>query len=259
MVDVKQSRKDMNFTGYDKVYEDFKVFEEVLPFMKPKLEGRWSILVLEPPLDFVRTALDTGHIPSYVDLTLAVEPSQLQQLYLERPKLAEEEKTPWGAYMELISRFPVPMDDKAMRELYYRVGPKEDKLAEALNSLLDLDYVTMSEINKRWAPVRRAYASQVVREFMVGRSAAAWKMLSMLEAELGSTVAFYAMRKATRRLFTAKTKYLQNQQVKERFIDRVSVYDITLLYWLFEEATDPYQLYPIMFMYERRQTNACCQ
>lgn len=252
MVEVKQLRKDMNYQGYDTVYDDENAFQEVLPFLKPKLEGDWNLMALEPGLDFVRACLDTGLIPSYINLTLAVEASQLEQLYLERPKLAEEEKTPWTAYLELIAKFPVPMDDKAMRELYYRCGPREDKLAEALNQLLDCAYVSMKEIDKRFAPVNRVYASQVVRTFLTGKRVVAWKQLSILETELGERMAFYSMRKAVRRLFNSKAKWLRNEEVKERYISEVRYDDLILLYWLFESASSPYQLYPIMQLYERR-------
>lgn len=260
MVEIVPYKKDMNFRGYDEVYEDPSIFEEVVQYLKPKLDGSWNILVLEPKLEFVRTCLDTGYVPSYVTLTLAMEQAQLEQLYMEKPKLAEQEKGPWQAYQALIAKFPVPMEDKAMRELYYRVGPNEDKLAEALDQLLECSYVNLTEINKRWAPVQRVYASQVVRTFLIGRRSVAWKQLGILESSIGNRVTFYAIRKYVRHLFDAKAKYLRNEEVKERFIDKVSVYDITLLYWLFEEATAPEQLYPIFYMYERRTlNNVSCQ
>lgn len=259
MVEIVPYKRDMNFRGYDTVYEDYKVFEEVLPFLKPKLEGVWSILILEPKLEFVRTCLDTGIVPSYVNLVLAVEQSGLEQLYLEQPKLMKEEKTSWDMYQDLVARFTVPIDVKAMRELYYRVGPSTDKLAEALEELSDCVYVNVQEINKRWARSERVYASQVVRTFLIGRRSIAWKQLSILESDLGTRIAFFAIRKAVRKLFAAKSNYLQNVSVKEQFIDRVSVYDITLLYWLFEEATNHYQLFPIFQMFERRQPhNVSC-
>lgn len=252
MVEVKQYRKDMNYQGYDKVYESSDEFETVLPFMGPRLEGAWNVLILEPSLQFVRNCLDTGYIPSYVQLTIAVEPAQLEQLYLERPKLADEEKTPWTAYMELVKKFPVPMDDKAMREIYYRCGPREDKLAEALDQLLDCTYVNMTEVNKRFAPQTRVYANQVVRTFLTGKRNVAWKQLSMLETEIGERMAFFSMRKAVRKLFKSKARWLRNETVKERYIDQVRYDDLIFLYWQFEAATSPYQLYPIMQMFERR-------
>lgn len=143
MIELQQHRKDMDFTSYDYVFEDVKKFEDVLPFLLPKLEGQWKILLVEPKLSFIRTYLDTSVIPSYIHLLITVEPNQLEQLYLERPNLVEKERTNWDVYMDLIREFPVPMEDKAMRELYYRTGPKEDSLRTALNELVDYSFITM--------------------------------------------------------------------------------------------------------------------
>lgn len=137
MIELRQHRKDMDFTPYDYVFEDVKKFEDVLPFLLPKLDGEWHILLVEPKPSYIRTYLDTSVIPSYIHLLITVEPNQLEQLYLERPNLVEKERTNWDVYMDLIKEFPVPMDDKAMRELYYRAGPKEESLRAALNELMD--------------------------------------------------------------------------------------------------------------------------
>ena len=254
MIELRQHRKDMDFTPYDYVFEDVKKFEDVLPFLLPKLDGEWHILLVEPKPSYIRTYLDTSVIPSYIHLLITVEPNQLEQLYLERPNLVEKERTNWDVYMDLIKEFPVPMDDKAMRELYYRAGPKEESLRAALNELMDYPIITMREINKHFAPVTRVYANQVVRAFLLGSYKKAWAMLSMLERELGSTIAFYAMRKNIRRVFAEKCKYLQNESIKDSIVEKVDGYTIILLYWLFETAVRPEPLYPILHMFERRQT-----
>lgn len=254
MIELRQHRKDMDFSSYDYVFEDVKKFEEVLPFLFPKLEGEWNILLVEPKPACIRTYLDTSVIPSYIHLLISVDKNQLEQLYLERPNLVEKERTNWDVYMDLIKEFPVPMDDKAMREIYYRTGPKEENLRAALNELCDYTTITMKEVNKHFAPVNRVYANQVMRAFLVGRYRQAWAMLSMLEREIGSTVAFYAMRKSIRRLFAEKCRYLQNESIKDTLVERVDGYTIILMYWLFEGATSPEQLYPILLMFERRQT-----
>ena len=155
MIELRQHKKDMDFSSFDYVFEDVKKFEDVLPFLLPKLEGEWRILLVEPKLSYIRTYLDTSIIPSYLNLIITVEPNQLEHLYLERPQLVEKERTSWDIYMDLIKEFPIPMDDKAMRELYYRTGPKEENLRAALDQLLDYPYITMREINRHFAPVNR--------------------------------------------------------------------------------------------------------
>lgn len=253
MIELRQHKKDMDFTAFDYVFEDVNQFEAVLPFLLPKLEGAWYIMLVEPKLSYIRTYLDTSIIPAYIHFTITVEQNQLEQLYLERPQLVGKEKTSWDIYMDFIKEFPVPMDDKAMREVYYRRGPREEDLRAALAELVDYPTVTLREINRHFAPVNRVYANQVVRAFLLGRFKQAWKLLSLLEFELGSTAAFYAMRKNTRRIFESKHRYLQNEDTKERLVEIVDGYSIVLLYWLFESAKSPRQLYPILLMFERRQ------
>lgn len=253
MIELRQHKKDMDFTSFDYVFEDVSKFEAVLPFLLPKLEGAWHVMLVEPKLANIRTYLDTATIPSYINLVITVDPSQLEQLYLERPQLVEKEKTSWDMYLDLIREFPVPLDDKAMREIYYRKGPKEEDLREALNELLDYQIITMRVVNRHFAPVNRVYANQVMRAFLLGRYKQAWQLLSMLEAELGGTITFYALRKNIRRIFKEKSRYLQNESTRERLVEQVDGYTIILLYWLFESASDPAQLYPILLMFERRQ------
>ena len=214
MIELRQHRKDMDFTPYDYVFEDVKKFD---------------------PQYVNRAYLVSKTIPS-------------------RPHLVAKATTNWDVYLDLLKEFPVPMDDKAMRELYYRAGPKEESLRAALNELMDYPIITMREINKHFAPVTRVYANQVVRAFLLGSYKKAWAMLSMLERELGSTIAFYAMRKYIRRVFAEKCMDLQNESIKDSIVEKVDGYTIILLYWLFETAVRPEQLYPILHMFERRQT-----
>lgn len=250
MIELRKRQKDLDLSGFDYVFEDAESFEDVLPYLLPKLEGKWSIILLDPKLQAVRTFLDTTIVPSYVVLTIIVEQRQLEQLYLERPSLVKKEKSNWDRYMDLLKEFPVPMEDKAMRELYFRCGPKEKDLQEALGVLLDCSYVTLAEVNKHFAPVQRVYASQVVKAFLLMQYPRAWKMLAILERELGTTIAFYAMRKNIRAVYEAKCKYLKNEDVKERLVTAVDTYTIIRLYWWFEVST-PEQLYILLAMYER--------
>ena len=50
MIELRQHKKDMDFSSFDYVFEDVKKFEDVLPFLLPKLEGEWRILLVEPKL-----------------------------------------------------------------------------------------------------------------------------------------------------------------------------------------------------------------
>lgn len=257
MIDLRKHQKYVDYSIFDYVFEDGASFESILPYLAPKLQGQWEVALVEPKPVFVRTFLDTSIVPSYIHLTMFIEGRQLEQLYLERPQLVEKEKSSWDTYMDLIKTYPIPIDDKALREIYYRKGPKEADLREALNTLSDYPVITLREVNKHFAPVQRVYASQVVRLFLQKDFKKAWKSLPVLERELGTTIAFYAMRKNIRAVFEAKCKYLQNEETKESIVATVDSYTIVRLYWWFEVATGPEQLYLILAMFEKGEVPQC--
>lgn len=82
MIELRQHKKDLSFSSYDYVFEDILKFEAVLPFLLPKLEGEWNIMLVEPKISYIRAYLDTSLIPSYIHLVITLDPSQLEQLYL---------------------------------------------------------------------------------------------------------------------------------------------------------------------------------
>lgn len=251
MVTVRPNKKDIDFDYFDYVFEDSKELEEVLPYLLPKLDGEWTVLLLEPKLEKAKLYIETTFIPSYINLSLALEETQLKQIYLENPKLVEQEKSPWDIYLDLISKSGLIMADSVLKEIYYRCGPKEKDLAEALKTLSQYDIITMREVNKHFLKQQRVYASAVVKQLLAGHQRQALRLFAALELEQGTTRAFYYMRKAIRNLLEQKTLYLQNQDVKSKSIADLSTYDIVRLYWLFETATSPQQLDVIIQMYER--------
>lgn len=259
MITTRQHNRNVDFSIYDYVFEDSDKFLSVLPFLTPKFEGDWNVLVVEPKLPFVRYCLDTESVPEYINLVITLEAALLEQLYLERPALAVVEKSNWDLYLDMLAAFPSVLDNRSMREIYRRCGPKEDNLRAALNTLSVYPVITLTEVNKHFAPVSRIYANQVMRSFLLGRFRQAWRQLSMLEEEIGQTVAFYAMRKNIRYLFQEKNKYLRNEDTAERLVETVDVYSIIYMYQLFESATNPAQLYPILLMFEGRSKYANCK
>ena len=79
MIELRQHKKDMDFSSFDYVFEDVKKFEDVLPFLLPKLEGEWRIMLVEPKLSNIRKYMHTTIIPSYKNLNITLEQKQLGQ------------------------------------------------------------------------------------------------------------------------------------------------------------------------------------
>ena len=73
MIELRKYSRDMDFSCYDYVCEDADDFNEMLPFLVPKLDGEWRVMLLEPKLSDVRAYLDTSIVPSYISLIVAIE------------------------------------------------------------------------------------------------------------------------------------------------------------------------------------------
>lgn len=249
MIDLKKKERDMSLYSYDYVFEKVDKFYSRLPFFLPKLEGDWKVALVEPKFNDLSDILDSSLIPDYLYLTIIVDEKILEQVYLTHPKLVNAEKTNWEKYKDLLAESTFSMDDKVMRELYYRAGPREKDLREALNLLSVYPVVTMTILNKHFIKVNRVFARNVVQKFLLGWHKQAWKMLTVLEQEVGSRIAFYAMRKYIRTVYEEKTKYLKNEETKEWIVTKVDGYTIIRMYTLFEQAANPEQLYPILSVF----------
>lgn len=250
MITLKKKQKDMQFTPYDYTFEKMDKFYSIVPYLLPKIDGEWHIAILEPKFDEMLTLIDSSIVPKHLNVTIIVDKKVMEQLYLYHPEMEKPEKTNWEKYMDLLKTFEGSMEDKVMRELYYRAGPTEKALQEALGLLSKYPVVTMQILNKHFLKVNRVFASRVVQQFLMGWHAQAYKALSILITEIGSKAAFYAMRKYIRTVYKEKVKYLNNEETKEWIVTKADSYTIVRLYTLFEEATNPYQLYIILHIFE---------
>jgi hypothetical protein len=244
-------RKDTKLAKSDYVFDDTDKFALILPYLKPKLNGDWAVAIVEPPIDVVRNYIRADNIPPWLNVTVYMEKGALSQLFMEFSHLSTKEPSPWEKYIELIKEFDVPMEDKAMREIYYRAGPSTESLTEALELFRDLEFVRMPDVNKRLLPVRRVYARQVLIAFLQ-KDKYAWKKYSQLENELGVAISFFAMRKYLRKLLNEKNAYLRNKPVTDKAVTSVDIYTIIHAYLLFETASSEKQLPSILSCIERR-------
>jgi hypothetical protein len=243
--------KNTRIRKADYIFEDFEKFESLRPYLKPKLKGEWAIVLVDTPVGQVRKYIKDNTIPGWLNLSVYLERQSVEQLVMEFPRYRLKELTPWEKYIELIKEFNIPMEDKAMKEIYYRAGPSVQNLADTLEEFKHLDFVRMSDVDGKLPPVRRVYAKEVLLSFLRNKPYS-WKRYSLLEEEIGIQVSFYAMRKYVRKLFFEKANYLTNKPVKDKAVYDVDVYRIIHAYFLFEEAVSYKQLPAILSFIERR-------
>lgn len=254
MLKISAISKDLKLANADYVFEKTDKFMRLLPYLYPKISGDWYIAILEPKPETVRTFLDTEVIPEYVTLELFMEQSQLENLMMERPSMQVEVKTAWQKYQDLIAGLDIVIDDKAVNEIYRRVGSNINSLEETLTMLSDKSgngTITIKDVRLYVQDNSHVYASQVVRAFLTG-DVKAWNLFSIYEKELGTEIAFYAMRKYIRKLLKDKNAYLLNEEYKDKNVERIDAFAIMRAYKLFEEAESYKQLVPILMLYQTK-------
>ena len=241
------------FPSADYIFEDIESFSSMLPYMLPKIEGDWNIVLIDPPLDRVRIYVSTEVIPEYLNLAIYLDKEKLGQILMENPKLHAEKTSPWDKYLKLLADFPVQFDPKAAKELFYRVGPETDKLERALELLKDCSYVTIKELNKRFVATRRVYARQVAIAFLSHeRPDKCWSLYNQLEHDLGMEISYYAIRKYIRKLMKEKDAYLSNKDTKDNAVTKIDVYSVIHAFYLFNQSTSYKQLPALLSCIERR-------
>lgn len=254
MIKISVMSKNLKIANADYVFDKTERFMELLPYLYPKISGDWYIAILEPKPDSVRTFLDTNIIPDYVTLELFMEQSQLDVITLERPSMQVDIRTTWQKYLDLIACTDIIIDDRAMREVYRRVGSNIESLEEALNLLKEKcthDTITIKDVRLYIQDNSKVYARQVARAFLL-EDKKAWDMLYAYEQELGTEIAFYALRKYLRKLLKDKNNYLTNNDYKDKSVEEIDAFSIIRLYTLFEEAKNYKQLVPILVQYQRK-------
>lgn len=239
MIEYLIYTRDTRIHDVDYLLEDPKKFMELTPYLYPKLEGRWAIAILEPPIQFAREVADGEFVPDYVKLTLYMERQAAEQLLAERPKLRVIQKTAYERYIDSLAEMKVDIKPDAARELYRRVGTHKDKLVDYIATLQEEtkgSTVTVTDVRKNVPDERKTYASDVLYAFFT-HSGSRWKKYNTFVDALGYEYAFYALRKYITKLIKEKDLYLKNQDTEIRYIDRIDAFKINQAFVLFNIST----------------------
>lgn len=255
MIKISAMEKNLKISNADYIFDKSDKLLNVLPYLYKKILGDWYIVLLEPKPEIVRQFLDTEVIPEYVKLEIFMEPNQLEQLMLERPNMAIKKLSAWEKYQELIACTDILLDQKAVSEIYRRVGTNTKSLEEALNTLKEkvgTEVVTVKHVRLYIQDNSRVYTNQVVRAFLLDDKDA-WKLFYIYEKELGEEIAFYAIRKYLRKLLKEKNSYLTNGEYKDRSVEQIDAFSIMRAFHLFETAKSHRQLIPILIKLQTKE------
>ena len=242
--------RSISLVGFDYVFDKVNDFKSVRIYLLPKLQGIWKIAFIQPDMGFVREMLDVEQ-PAWLDATLYLDKAVYELALAEYPIYATAKESAWDKYVKLVSRMKVMISQHAMSELYSRVGPAEDKLADALNLLQTEcpEGISFSDVSRHYVKREDVYPGSVVDAFLT-HARFRWTLYRKLEASLGTVHAFYALRKYVRLIMKEKADYLANKEVTRKIVKEVPGSRIVTLYLLFENANSPYELYPILIQME---------
>lgn len=234
MVKYLVNSRDIRIYDVDYLLEDTDKFLHLVPYLKRKIEGDWRIAILEPDIQFVRKIEDGNIVPEYVTLELYLDKSVAERLVTERPTLFVEKKTAYEKYLDTIGELKVLIEPKAATDLYRRVGVNKDKLHEYLLHLASTvdGVIKVSDVRREIPDERRVYSSDVINSFIL-RDRYRWKKYDALVSELGTSYAYYSMRKYTERLIADKNRYLMNEETELRSIDKLNAPGVCLAYTIF--------------------------
>ena len=251
-------RKGQHWQG-DYILEDSKSFFDLLPYLYPRIEGRWEICVIDPTIKELRQIFDT-QLKDCIDLKVYADQSDINQFLLERPDINTEKVSNYTIYQDLFKTIDCAFDPKAVSEIYQRAGPDIDNLKVALEDVIKVSngsYVTMTDVNKVLLPNKRTYANEVIRAFIGSKNIPyRWSLLNRIREELGDEYAFYSMFKYVRKLLVNKNKYLINEEVPKQFekdVKEIDALTVDYTYALFMQYNSPTFLPAIFFKLERRR------
>lgn len=254
MIKILSQSKDVRYTSYDYLISKQSELDSIIPYLYPKISGEWKIILVGPPVKYVLDLLDNNRIPTYINVEAYLDKSQIEYLYVERPELAEKEPTRWDKYLALLADFNIPIEHKAVFELYRRTAasiPKIEQFIELFKSK-GLQNIDVKSVRLHVPDESRVWASQVVSEFLT-QHRKRWSSFDKFVGDLGTEYAYYTLRRYIKNLLEEKYNYLQNKEVKISIVRDIDVISIVRLYSLFMTSTSYKQLIPILIKFEEGQ------
>ena len=250
-------RKGQSYSG-DYILEGGDEFDELLPYLYPRIVGTWKVTIIDPSIKVLRH-IYTLTIPACVDLLIYADSADISQFQLEKPQLEVTNVSAYSLYQELFKTIDVVFEPKAVPEIYNRAGPDIDNLKTALSDVIQVsngEYVTLDDVNKVLLPNKRVYTSDVIRAFLGSTKLPyRWSTARRYIEELGQDHAYYALRKYVNNLLKYKAKYLCNEDIPQRYqkdVTEIDAFTIDFAYGVFCEYNKPALLPAVLYKLERR-------
>lgn len=231
---------------------------DLIGILTPKFEGKWSIILIDPKITYVKEMLDGNLVPDFVDCFVHLNNAKMENIVMDYPTLAPKTVSVKEEYKELISTLKHLMQPDAMEALYSAIGPHLSELQEALVKLdteCEEFAITRKQVVKTYNPQKRVYASEVLSAFLL-RDRYRWNKLNKLVTDLGMSYAYNALYKQVVNLLKEKNKYLHNEDIKNRLAGKVDAMLIDYTYVIFSNSRNYNNLYGLMYDLDYRSKEA---
>lgn len=268
---LKQNKKQILPKNKDYVFEKLTDFERLVPYLFPKIDGDWCIVLLGFSLKDLIYCVEKIDVPEFINIQAYVT-KDVQDRFLSRyPKYIEETKTNKELYKEFLKTVPKMMTAKAIRELYSRfhgnIQRIEEAMVEILSNTSEKDIIDIRDIDEVIIESESVYAKEVLYTFLLHdnelvekrgtplsgyRWKKPWELYAKIVRTLGTDYAFYAIRKQVEKLLDEKIKYMHNEEYKESIVEYIDTDAIAELYATFN-LYGPKALYVILNNIGRRK------
>lgn len=243
-----EKKSGISYEKGDYVLEKVSDLEKLAPYLYPKIEGDWKIVLIGLSLKENIDAYTHIEIPKSVEIVSYVAKDVLQKMSVMYPELKVKQKSSRELYKDLIADIPKLMTSKALKELYNRFNGNINKIAEIVPEMVKnsegRDVIDIKDVDAVAPRVDVVYAKDVLLAFLLSNcelipkrghrlSTYRWKkpneLLEKLITDLGRNYSFYAIRKQVMYLMNQKIKYMHGEDYKEIAVQFIDTYQITEL------------------------------
>lgn len=265
--------KDTRYPKSDLAFDDVKKFYDQLPYLYPKIQGQWIILIVEPKPKEIEELFEGGLVPDYLDVRVYARPDVVSSFVAKYPKFAIVEKSKWEAFNDILADLDRVIEDKAAKALYRRCHGSTEMILERLEEIKKntVGAITFADVDKYVLEDKVIYARDVMFSIWVscrediprkGHILSRYvymnpdKTADSFVSNLGTKYAFYALRKYIRRAYKDKLRFLDGKDPKDRVLcECIDVDTCTHAYAAFE-LSNPDQLYVVLEALKGRREDA---
>lgn len=257
MVSLKEFSRKTKLPKADYTLEKLDELKRVLPSLTPRIEGRYSIIMVNIMTADALKIVEDIQIPEWIDVTMFLSAKRIEVVGLKHPEVLPKKETFDEQVNSVLTTLNIIIENKALRKLKSAYWNNISDFTDACHLLESKvqGTVTLTTLKKYVNYQKPVYASEVLNAFLLA-DRRRWSKFNTLLTELGDSYAYNALYKYAKTLLLEKNKYLQNQDTSLYVLSQVDGFTIGYVYSLFAMSTNYKQLQGIMHDIDARCAEA---